>query len=95
MRFLNALVHALAIFFFIVLVSVVIAIVLGFNNNINQEIECDKMQEYGYNSYIIKEKLGKTCWLLMEDGISIRSYDYSIADNRKALRYQGGINNEQ
>lgn len=86
MKFWEALVMVLIITFSIFLFMVVISVMLVFNNNINQEIECDKMAEYGYHSMIKTENFGKTCWLLMEDGISIRAYDYSIADNRNALR---------
>ncbi len=56
--------------------------------NERQEADCDKMREYGYSSFMkVKQQPVidlKECWIRMEDGMDIRSDDYSIADNRKA-----------
>lgn len=86
MRFLEALKSLVIILLFSSVIVLGLIIFFISNNNIDQDLECERMKEYGYNSYIEKEKFVKTCWIVMEDGISIRSYDYSIADNRDALR---------
>lgn len=82
-RFLEGCILGLMFITFAVVFVAIITFFMIVNNNMDQENECYKMQEYGYLSTLQEDKFILTCYIIMEEGVKIRSNDYVISDYRK------------
>lgn len=84
---MNRFLEGCILFLITSLALIILFIALTFfiitTNNMDQKINCDRMQEYEYLTILEEEKFVLTCYVIMEDGIKIRSSDYVISDNRK------------
>ncbi len=81
-RILEASLLVLLILLFCVAIVAIFLSTIIISNNIGQEYECEKMNDYGYTTELETYRLIDTCYIIMEDGAKIRSNDYVISDDR-------------
>ncbi len=82
-RLLESLIYLLVVLLFLIMIAAMMIFIVSVSSNMDQDNECEDMEDYGYVIVLEEYRFVLTCYIIMEDGVRIKSNDYVISDNRR------------